>query len=181
MKLSPMQYRDYVWPHNPRVYSIDYQRELAIHKIPFGMYHVQDMGRSYRILKGEGEFIGEDAYEEFKRLATVFYAGGTGVLIHPIWMATQAYFVALRLEQAPRPDYVKYSFEFWEDSTRGVAAALDHVSGSTATGKIHVVAKGETLWGIANLYETTYTALLAKNPQIKNPNLIFVGDRVVVS
>ena len=26
MTLSPMRYKGYTWPHNPRVYSIDYER-----------------------------------------------------------------------------------------------------------------------------------------------------------
>ena len=32
MNLSPMRYRSYTWPHNPRVYSIDYHRTLAVHR-----------------------------------------------------------------------------------------------------------------------------------------------------
>ncbi len=181
MMLAPMQYRNYVWPHNPRVYTIDYQRELAIHKVPFGLYHVQDLGRSYRVLKGEGEFVGADAYEEFKKLASVFYTDGAGILVHPLWMATQAYFVALRLEQEPTPNYVRYSFEFWEDSSRGAAVALDDGGSDDSGGTTHLVRQGDTLWGIANLYGVAYTTLLALNPQIKNPSLICTGDLVVIS
>ena len=33
--LSPMRYKNYIWPHNPRVYSIDYEKKLVVHKIPF--------------------------------------------------------------------------------------------------------------------------------------------------
>ena len=43
MLLSPMRYKDYTWPHNPRVYSIDYERKMAVHKTPFGLYHLQDL------------------------------------------------------------------------------------------------------------------------------------------
>ena len=32
------------------------------------------------------------------------------------WQTASAYFVELRLEQEPRPDYVRYSFAFWEAS-----------------------------------------------------------------
>ena len=38
-----MRYKDYVWPHNPRVYSIDYERKMAVNKVPFGTYHLQDL------------------------------------------------------------------------------------------------------------------------------------------
>ena len=86
MDLSPMRYKGYTWPHNPRVYSIDYERKMAVHKTPFGLFRLQDLGRTNRIMEGEGEFVGEDAYEQFGQLANVFYrlklieAYGTGIL-----------------------------------------------------------------------------------------------------
>ena len=58
--------------------------------------------------------MGEGAYDTFKQLATVFYEETPGALIHPVWVATTAWFVGLELEQEPRSDYVRYSFEFWE-------------------------------------------------------------------
>ena len=36
VKLAAMRYKDYVWPHNPRVYTIDYQRTMGERKVPFG-------------------------------------------------------------------------------------------------------------------------------------------------
>ena len=42
----------------------------------------------------------------------------------------------------------------------------------------YTVKKGDTLWGIAKQYGVALTALIAANPQIKNPNLIYPGDRV---
>ncbi len=38
--------------------------------------------------------------------------------------------------------------------------------------------KGDTLWGIAKRYGVALTALIAANPQIKNPNLIYPGNWV---
>ena len=29
MTLTPMRFKSFVWPHNPRVYSIDYERKMA--------------------------------------------------------------------------------------------------------------------------------------------------------
>ena len=40
--------------------------------------------------------------------------------------------------------------------------------------------KGDTLWGIAKRYDVTLAALIAANPQIKNPNLIYPGDKVLI-
>ena len=115
MNLTPMRYKSYTWPHNPRVYSIDFQRPVAVHKTPFGRYQLQDLGLGHRVMEGEGEFVGPGAYEEFQRLACVFYEDGPGLLVHPLWQVANAYFVSLRVEQEPRPDYVRYAFTFWEE------------------------------------------------------------------
>ena len=85
MNLAPMRYKDYVWPHNPETYTISFKRQVAVAKVPFGRYGMQDLGMSYRVMEGEGVFAGKGAYDEFKKLASVFYQGGPGLLIHPVW------------------------------------------------------------------------------------------------
>ena len=94
MRLTPMRYKDYIWPHNPATYSITYERQVAVHKVPFGRYCMQDLGLGCRIMRGQGEFSGKDAYGEFKRLASIFYSGGPGLLIHPLWQISNAYFTS---------------------------------------------------------------------------------------
>ena len=84
--LSPMRFKNFVWPHNPRVYSITFERKMAVHKIPFGRHRLQSLGQTRRVLKGQGEFAGEGAYDTFKKLASVFYEETPGVLVHPVWM-----------------------------------------------------------------------------------------------
>ena len=39
MLLTPMRYKNYIWPHNPATYSISYERQVAVHKVPFGRYY----------------------------------------------------------------------------------------------------------------------------------------------
>ena len=187
-----MRYKDYVWPHNPRVYAIEYERAMGAWKVPFGRYQLQDLGPAHRVMRGEGEFVGEGAYEEFKRLATVFYADGPGLLVHPVWQTANAYFVELSLQMEPRADYVRYSFAFWEgydghntgiqvtQPSAGGGAGGDGGTGATA-GTRHTVRQGETLWGIAQRYGLELTELINLNPQIKNPNLILVGEAVRVA
>ena len=190
MNLTPMRYKSYTWPHNPRVYSIDFRRPVAVHKMPFGRYQIQDLGMGHRVMEGEGEFVGPGAYTEFQRLACVFYEDGPGLLVHPLWQAANAYFVSLRVEQAPRPDYVRYSFAFWEDyglysglaARTGGSASAAESGGTRASSQpaYHQVVKGDTLWALANRYGVSLAELIALNPQIKNPNLIRVGEEVRV-
>ncbi len=93
------------------------RRRLAVHPVPYGRCVVQDLGGSYRVLRGHGVFTGAGAYEEFRRLAEVFQDSGSGMLVHPVWSTEQAWFASLTVEEEPLPDYVSYSFEFWEDWT----------------------------------------------------------------
>lgn len=186
-----MMFKSFVWPHNPRVYSITFERKMANYKVPFGRHYLQSLGQARRVLKGEGEFVGEGAYDKFKELATVFYEETPGVLVHPVWMTTTAWFVGLEAEQEPRSDYVKYSFEFWEvysglEDTLAETAAGSVSGGGAAAGAdgqaavYHTVARGDTLWDMANTYGVSLTAVIRWNPDIKNPNLIYPGQKVRV-
>lgn len=193
MELAPMKYKDFTWPHNPRTYTIEYRRAMGNHKVPFGRYHLQDLGPARRVMKGEGEFVGESAYKQFKELAAVFYSDGPGILIHPVWQTSQAYFVELSLTQEPRKDYVRYAFTFWEsyDGYEAYARtapvpgnggeAVQSNTSSPNSGEIwHTVARGESLWKIARKYGVEVTTIINLNPRIKNPNLIYAGQEVRV-
>lgn len=190
MNLSPMRYKTFIWPHNPRVYSISYERKMAVNKIPFGRHHLQSLGQTRRVFRGEGEFVGEDAYDRFKELATVFYEETPGPLVHPVWMATTAWFVGLKLEQEPRRDYVRYSFEFWEvvqqtdtqlSQRKNESAQTESEDAHSAEPVWYTVVKGDSLWAIANRWDTTVSEILTLNPSIQNPNLILPGQKVRVA
>lgn len=181
MKLAPMRYKDYIWPHNPETYSIRFRRVVAAEKVPFGRYGMQELGMSYRVMEGEGVFAGEGAYDEFKRLATVFYEGTPGLLVHPVWQTAEAYFVELELMQEPVEDYVRYRFAFWETSpTDSSLIRVTDETDKTAEKKSRTVRQGDTLWGIARENGVTLGELLRANPQIRNPNLIAVGEEVML-
>lgn len=185
-----MRFKGYVWPHNPQTYSVTWKRRVAVREAPFGTPSAQELGQSYRVMRGEGTFAGAGAYQEFERLAAVFEEEGPGLLTHPVWRTARAYFVSLRLTEEPTPDYVRYSFEFWEDlggGPRGLtetAAEQQADSGPGAetggTAAKYTVKKGDTLWGIAKRYGVALKTLIAWNPQIKNPNLIYPGEQVRV-
>ncbi len=186
MILEPMRYKNYVWPHNPETYRITYERAAAVHKVPFGRYFLQDLGMGCRIITGEGAFYGEGAYDEFKKLATVFYDDGPGDLYHPVWMSTKALFTRLSLAQEPRQDYVRYTFEFREevyfytDKPQLTAPAASAAAAGVSDAAYVTVVRGDTLWAIAVRNGLSLQQLLALNPGIKNPNLIYVGQKVCV-
>lgn len=183
MRLTPMRFKDFTWPHNPEVYTVERRRRIAVHQAPFGRCVMQELGSSYLVLKGEGVFAGEDAYEQFKALEEAFREEGPGILVHPVWQAERAYFAALEAVEEPLPDFVRYRFEFWED-WNGYESGLREITaenggGQAAQGqRTHTVRKGDTLWGIAKQYGVELTELIRANPQIKNPNLIYPGEAV---
>ncbi|MGM9528314.1 MAG: LysM peptidoglycan-binding domain-containing protein [Oscillospiraceae bacterium] len=193
MLLSPMKYGDYTWPHNPRVYEIVFSRNIVSHKVPFGCYILQDIGREHRVLRGEGEFCGEGAYEEFKKLACMFYKSEPQVLVHPVWQSARAWFVHLALKQEPREDFVSYEFEFWECfdeyRTSAVEAAENVIEPESETKPVTASAEresytlkyGDTLWGLAYGRGLSIGQLLELNPQIRNPNVYYVGDVIYLS
>lgn len=94
---------------------------------------------------------------------------------------SNAYFTALRLEQEPTPDYVRYSFTF-QERFDGYSEHLTDLSDRSQRGDqtSYTVASGDTLWAIALRHGVSTEALLAANPGIKNPSLIQVGEVVVI-
>ena len=186
VNLAPMSFKNYTWPHNPSTFEVTNRRVLASYKIPFGKTLIRDMGRSFRVFRGEGEFAGENAYDSFKELEEIFYEGTSGLLSHPVWKQTRAYFAELSLFQEPRQDYVRYTFEFWEDE--GIQSGVSVVNGDrpgTGTsggrgGGTYTVKSGDTMWSIAAAQNMTVWELMEKNGHIKNPNLIYPGDTIYI-
>lgn len=54
------------------------------------------------------------------------------------------------------------------------------VPGPPPDGQVYVVRPGDTLFGIAQRFGVTLAQLLAANPQITNPNLIFPGQQILI-
>ena len=173
-----MRFGSFVWPNNPRTYSLSCKRQTAVHKIPMGSYVVQDLGRTATVMRGEGEFFGAHAYDTFLELLSVFQKGGCGTLVHPVWQAQSAYFTELELTQEPRDDYVAYRFTFCE----APGASEECMEENTDAGgkRFCELRAGQTLWTLSRAYGLSMTALLQLNPQIAKPNEVPAGTRVRV-
>ena len=61
------------------------------------------------------------------------------------------------------------------DGAQGAGAGEDPRS------RWHTVAKGDTLWEIARRYGVELGRIVELNPDIRNPSLIYVGQRVRIS
>ena len=85
--------------------------------------------------------------------------------------------------QEPLPNYVRYRFVFWEAPAQS-AEGLKKVEGGSARAErseaSYTVRQGDTLWAIAKAQGISLQALLEVNPQIRNPNRIYPGDKVVL-
>ena len=190
MKLASMRFKTFVWPHNPETYQISFVRSMPALKMPGGGTRFQDMGLCHRVFSGRGVFSGADAYQTFKVLASLMYDGTPGPLVHPVWQATTARLVSLQLNQEPQEDYVSYAFVFYEDTTPAVSLApqVTTVSGVVTVAaankntakKTVTIQKGDTLWAVAQANGVALDALIKANPQIKNPNLIYPGDKITI-
>lgn len=174
--LAAMRFKNYVWPYNPRTFEIEYRRKLVQHRLPLSGCISQNMGPSARVFKGEGEFVGPNAYEQFEELADVFYVDTPGFLSHPLWPTVKVYFTKLELKEEPQEDYVRYAFEFEEyaDGKRQFG------SGYTKA-VVHTVSEGETLGSIAADNNTTLSNLIVLNPDIKNSNMLVPGTKINIS
>ena len=67
------------------------------------------------------------------------------------------------------------------ESAAAQSSAGTETSGGSSAARWHTVVKGESLWSIAAQYNRSLNELIALNPQIKNPNLIQVGEKVRVA
>ena len=173
-----MRFGSFVWPNNPRTYTISCKRQTAVHKVPMGGFVVQDLGRTAMVMKGEGEFFGAHAYDTFLELLAVFQKGGRGVLVHPVWQTAGAYFTELELTQEPRDDYVAYRFTFCESPGAAEAEAAEAETGEGQ--RFYELREGQSLWTVSSAYGLSMTELLRLNPQIAKPNSVAAGTRVRV-
>lgn len=109
-----MQFKTFVWPNEPETFTVKMQREAAKHTLLDGSFCVQELGRTPRSFSGEGIFLGENAYEDFKALQMLLLTGGSGTLTHSRWGTFSAILTELISIEEPAEDLVRYRFTFLE-------------------------------------------------------------------
>lgn len=173
MNTAPMRFKDYTWKYNPKTIEVSYRREIKEWKLPGQGNLLQDLGPGKRIVTGEGEFFGEDCLFQFQQLSELCRQGGTGFLVLPDSAGFEAELVSLVMNGRAGPDVIGYRFEFWEQ--------VNQLTQLPDLGKkYHTVAQGETLWDIAKEYDIHIITLAKLNPNIKRPDRLTPGQRVVL-
>lgn len=61
-----------------------------------------------------------------------------------------------------------------------ICAALLLLSTSSFASTTHTVVAGDTMWKLAVKYQVGTSEIIAANPQVTNPNLIYPGDRLTI-
>lgn len=202
-KLAKITYKDFEFPYNPATTSYKIDRTYIKHKyLELAGNELEDFGPNACIISGSGEFFGDSAYSDWKRLLKEFKKGEVGSVSHPIFTdITRGLMTSLQATLEPREDYVKYSFEIIADTELSINETLgkyiqvisggDSASGSGGGGTsgggslVHTVVSGECLSVICARYATKFSTTIswkkiAEHNGMKNPNLIYPGDKIKI-
>lgn len=186
--LAAMKYRNFVWPNNPKTFEVEYRRTLHSYKLPFSGYVVQNLGLQNKIIRGEGEFTGPEAYENFRKLAALFEENKGGKLVHPVWPTMRAYFAKLNLREEPREDYVHYSFEFWEymgNKFEDMADAMDDFDYDDPAASLPglkrytMAGQNDTLRTLAAKFNVTVEQMCSMNPTVDGPDTTLTPGQII--
>ena len=110
--MEKMTFKTFVWPQNPHTYKETLKREPVYYKDEDGAYIFEGLSPVKREITGSGVFLGETAYEDFRRLLALVDQPTAGDLQHPIWGIRVCYLTELELLQESKTDCVSYRFTF---------------------------------------------------------------------
>ena len=110
--MKRMQFRNFIWPQNPRTYRENYWRDPEYVRDAAGKDNFTGLSGKRCVVTGEGVFFGENAYQNFRDLSAQMDDRTEGVLVHPLWGSRSVYFTRLEMTQEPRENYVSYRFTF---------------------------------------------------------------------
>jgi LysM repeat protein len=110
----------------------------------------------------------------------------TTVGVFTLLSAVQLSFAADTLSSATQAEYTETNSKssastattspVTTSTTKSTSSHLNSVAAKT--GEFHTVKSGDVLWKIAKAHGMTLDSLIKLNPEIKNPNRIFVGQRI---
>lgn len=203
-KLAKIMYKGFEFPYNPATTSYKIDRTYIKHKYPeLAGNELEDFGPNACVISGSGEFFGDNAYQNWKKLLKEFKKSEVGSVSHPVFTdVTRGLMTSLQATLEPREDYVKYSFEIIADTELSINETLGKYisvvsgdswvdngsnggSGGSGSGGelVHTVSSGECLSVICAKYAKKFSTTIswkkiAEHNNMKNPNLIYPGDKI---
>ncbi|MEE0060699.1 MAG: LysM domain-containing protein [Acutalibacteraceae bacterium] len=174
MKHGIMRFMGYTLYHNPHTLTVTSSANILQQNVFMSTAVVHNVGNNATIVKGEGVFYGESAFEQYMQLKHLYNTCKAGVLsvsdINPMY----AYLSELKLKCTPVDDYVEYTFAFTEVS--------DYIKQENSTAPTHyIVQQNEDLWDIACKLDIPIEALTAYNTQIKCTYSLAEGDVIKIN
>lgn len=166
---NKMCFCGYIWNNNPSNVKIEHTRLFNDDIIPYSKSVLQDVAIKRRIISGNGEFFGENCFEQFNKLYEIFEKGQSGILYIPNIININAKLYSLEVTKTNIKDVIEYKFIFWEDY------CINNLSNNS-----FVTAQNECLWDIANKLNINIDNLIALNPSIKRPDLILKNTEVCI-
>lgn len=106
-----MQYKSFVFPHEPTECTVLRRRTTVTHSLPKGGWKVEELGEKPLVIRGEAVMT---EYEQYSALETLFREGGCGLLTTPVLTGFYAYLTELERIHEPVEDYIRCRFEFVE-------------------------------------------------------------------
>lgn len=174
MKHGTLRFMGYTLHHNPNTLEVISSTNISQHNIPNFTAITQNIGNNPIVVKGEGVFYGENAFEQYMELKFLSKSCKAGVLsvsgINPFY----AYLSQISLKCTPVDDYIEYTFIFTE--------ANDYftLENSTAPTK-YTVKQGEDLWDISCKLGISVDTLIALNLGLKNTCDVSEGDVIIIN
>ena len=170
MELMGMSFKDFIWENNPTALNVTGERTLRETVLPFAGTGVQDLGPKKRRVTGEGYFTGEDCWQRWGALNTLYRAGGAGSLCLPGQEPFFAVMDELKLIGTAGKELVKYAFSFTECRGKEVYDGAG----------VHRAFAGETLWDYAYRYGRSIDDMVQANPHIEDIACLKAGEEVRV-
>ncbi len=169
-----MRFMGYTLPHNPHTLTVTSSANILQQNVFMSTAVAHNVGNNATIVKGEGVFYGESAFEKYMQLKHLYNTCKAGVLsvsdINPMY----AYLSDLKLKCTPVDDYVEYIFTFTEVS--------DYNKAENSTAPTHyTVQQDEDLWNIACKLNIPIETLIAYNPHIKCTYSLAQGDVIRIN
>lgn len=173
MRHGTLRFMGYTLHHNPHTLQITNTANVSQYNIPQSLAITQNTGNSPIVVKGDGVFYGDNAFEQYMKLKSLGEKCKAGVLsvsdLNPFF----AYLSQLKLNCTPLDDYVEYSFTFIQ--------APNHAYKENSTAPTQYTVENEDLWDISYRLGISIETLIALNPQLKNTTDIKEGDVITIN